>query len=1077
MTIQKITNFYFPVGHKVLSQDAYYRALSEASSGFYPVGEKGIWHGGIHIDDGVLKSVDGGDNAISCIANGEVIAYRVNDVYPNVTYDPNSADFPILKAMLDYICYFSTGFTLVRHYFEMPSLLNDKVKPPSITLYSLYMHQLDWYGYTEMIEKKEYPTFWHLVYGEVSNDASDIIKGTVIRKNGAKTTELGLLLKDSQIKVGDQIDKTNWYQLTEIVSGGFFDVSGTFHRDLKSISGYVFGPEIGITSRVKHDPKNIYTITKENNNKLDNGVSVTGIAVHDDTDKRKIITYLSKKAIFELDGQENGYAKIVKIKGAYVPNSLIEANGTSTKPHKGWVNISNLTKMESKPKSLDSIVVLEKPIPIKGGDFIGYLGHNTSRDNKNLHAKNISIATIKRPANSILPVQGHFELFTGDDLPAFIEKTRSLAGELPASEKRLILVDKGAQLIQEKNSDDTLLFKQHVSVVNYNRQSYYQQVNVEYYLVLNGKYFDRKNVIKPEGTVIEGYSRYQYKLTQENKAELIKEYQFIYSKLTLADIPDKVELTTYNDEKASQTTDNLAHGDVGIFFTRVTNPLCWVKTSDISHIYDKGDIHFQSIPCWTTFPLSLTSLPKPDSDNTVNFPRTISLSSLETEYKIAIDDENYYWAYISAINENYVPIEGWVNTSQNKKGHLQPHISTASAWEWVGFSTVEETAKQADSVKKLQLNRKVALDLADYTEAMSALNRVLTKTQPNEALPPFNDQQLKTGLREPWIAEQIGRLAIKYESEWYADESLSKWNELDDFYKKEFDELCEAKKNELTAKGIREQSKQKHTLDFMESEYNQRINEWQKEKQQRIKPSLWWSELVTLQSAHKATAGHPVLSQLPVDGNIWHVHPVGMMAFNKSIPTKVCPIDPKYRSHFVLHCTAGNMSEQAILNGVYKNGHKLQSKAHKYIMPDGKVIEIWPFTKRDVWATKAESRNNLKGRMVHVEINYGRPSVPSEAQYQTLAQLYIEASIIEGYWLIIVPHLEIDRGIADGHSDPTDFDYNKFYDILRNNSVPIDIIPHFEHERYWEDEKCKINYLIYKNVWPPILSGNPYRKK
>ncbi|WP_141670772.1 hypothetical protein, partial [Gilliamella sp. Choc3-5] len=83
MTIKKITDFNFPVGEKQLSQDAYYKALSEANSGFYPFGANGIWHGGIHIDKKVLKEIKE-EAKLRCMADGEVIAYRVNDVYPKI---------------------------------------------------------------------------------------------------------------------------------------------------------------------------------------------------------------------------------------------------------------------------------------------------------------------------------------------------------------------------------------------------------------------------------------------------------------------------------------------------------------------------------------------------------------------------------------------------------------------------------------------------------------------------------------------------------------------------------------------------------------------------------------------------------------------------------------------------------------------------------------------------------------------------------------------------------------------------------------------------------------------------------
>ena len=113
--------------------------------------------------------------------------------------------------------------------------------------------------------------------------------------------------------------------------------------------------------------------------------------------------------------------------------------------------------------------------------------------------------------------------------------------------------------------------------------------------------------------------------------------------------------------------------------------------------------------------------------------------------------------------------------------------------------------------------------------------------------------------------------------------------------------------------------------------------------------------------------------------------------------------------------------------------------------------------------------------MFHVELNYGAPSVPTKAQYDKLADLYIEASDIEGCWPIIVPHIEVDRGIDDGHSDPTDFDYTYFYSVLKTKGVPIDEISKFDHDRYWGKEIFKVPWRTDKTNWPPILKGNPHQ--
>ncbi|TEA26294.1 hypothetical protein [Candidatus Schmidhempelia bombi] len=55
---------------------------------------------------------------------------------------------------------------------------------------------------------------------------------------------------------------------------------------------------------------------------------------------------------------------------------------------------------------------------------------------------------MKRASESQLPQLAHIELFTCDDLPAFINQSQALADRLPDNEKTVILVEKQAQLIQ-----------------------------------------------------------------------------------------------------------------------------------------------------------------------------------------------------------------------------------------------------------------------------------------------------------------------------------------------------------------------------------------------------------------------------------------------------------------------------------------------------------------------------------------------------------------------------------------------------------------------------------------------------
>ena len=148
-----------------------------------------------------------------------------------------------------------------------------------------------------------------------------------------------------------------------------------------------------------------------------------------------------------------------------------------------------------------------------------------------------------------------------------------------------------------------------------------------------------------------------------------------------------------------------------------------------------------------------------------------------------------------------------------------------------------------------------------------------------------------------------------------------------------------------------------------------------------------------------------------------------------------------------------------------------RSKAHVYIMKDGSSIINWPLTERNVWATKMEQKKpETKGLMIHVELNYEAGGSPSEEQYDKLADLYLEAVKQFGS-LVIVPHSEVDRGIADGHSDPENFDFEKLYKLIKDKGFDADSVEKIDPIRY------KVpNQADQESVWPPGLKGRPKRK-
>ena len=1041
MSMKKTTKFIFPVGDEELNQDTYYRALSEANNGFYPFGENGLWHGGIHLDKKVLNKL-GNDEQLHCMANGEVIAYRINDVYPKITY-PDENVPTALRGSLKNVAYFSTGFTLVRHLLQMPKTTDAKAEQPAITLYSLYMHQLDWYGYQEKIKdeqtKVQHPHYWQLGSGKVDENKADTVFGSVIRENGSKTKAVGLLLKGSKIRLGEKhATKAGWYKIVSI-SEGTLVTSTEFKQQLDTITGYVWHKDLSpLPTGNTADANQDYEVVKEDNNTVGkSNVKVKGIAVYETADDKQKLTYLPLTATFELDGQENGYAKIRKIKDCHVPN-LLKENDSEDAAHKGYVKVTSLTSFTFKPEKFNDIVVLKSPIAISSGDFIGYIGHNQQQTDHFNEPAQSSIATIKRPSDTKLPPLSHVELFTCEDLSAFITKTRALADNLPESEKNLILVEKGARLIQASKADGNLNSGLGIKFTS-DKDSYYVKINLEY--TLNSWEYYSENNLKSQ-TIFNNNPKKiadrqsdetkEIILTHYHKQQLENRYNKTYPQLTMSDIPDKVELVEVDHNSSS----------VKIRFC-VNTKHYWIASKDVSHLFGQDGTLNTAIPYWKNFPLSLDKLPPATKDNTVHFPRTVSLDSLSNENLITIEDESTdsIWVKVTAGNEERRSITGWVNIKKD----AQEHVKRISPWHWQGFETVIEKATVGEFYTKINDNRAETLDIKEYTDSMKALHKILIESllysvQRKKGLPPFTVEFLKDGLRNSWIAEMIGHLIIKYESEWYADEALTKWNEIDDLLEEEKQKQKNLIEKQLDENNITMPYKRDHALSMVDDVHEKTKSIWQLEKEQRIKPSLWWREVAqsqATQSSNNQTPQTPALSNLSADGKAWFIHPVSVMGrfispgivtyhiyhdgkIEKHIPLEISKgyeqkykyvyHDEKNNEHEICICDWHTTKEKA--NGVvisapnrkdpniieYKENLKEGNTQKRVKFKNGDIAEYGKHPKKGlIWRRYKALNKSVEIVRMPDEINYSKGNVKVRYSFSNTKRRYTGPSALAGF--------------------------------------------------------------------------------
>ena len=177
--------------------------------------------------------------------------------------------------------------------------------------------------------------------------------------------------------------------------------------------------------------------------------------------------------------------------------------------------------------------------------------------------------------------------------------------------------------------------------------------------------------------------------------------------------------------------------------------------------------------------------------------------------------------------------------------------------------------------------------------------------------------------------------------------------------------------------------------------------------------------------------------------------------------------------YFILHSSSGVSSKKTI------EGWNAEGKGHAYILQNGEIVKKKNFNEL-AWATKTEKKTNsyyqaaARGACIHIELVYTDSGNPNDEQYGMLAKIYYNIYKKNNRKLIIVPHREFDRGIPDGHDDPKNFDFNKFYKILLDE-YKLSITHGIEgitQERYSKPNQSDNVYHF-----PPILSGRIERKQ
>lgn len=425
---------FAPTSGNAADPQTWLKALASSDGGFYPLGANGMFHGGIHFDagtGGVLKQGDG----VKVIADGEVVAYRLDSTYLELNYPTTPPRYAL----------YSTSFVLVRHKLVLPpepakqgtsgtsqttpaspasgasstGTTNSQAYQPPVDdvleFYSLYMHQLDRAGYKA---------------AEAGSGQSASPIHSLPFWQGDKHYRVGSKANDRQ-KQPPQLNTPFRFDLD---SSGYGSPALGDGAQLGGVSAGLSPVSLDTLATTPDETLRYALPSSGTLGNADTPQSAQGVRILDHANGT-VIGLLPQGGELSISGNATtGWAQIATIISG-TPVAAVAGGTPDPRATTGWVNLDELDAIVD-PKPLDTVVVLDKPYPVKAGDVVGYLGEYQNSTQSQLLPP--------QPARALL----HVEVFTGAQIKDFINKSQARAAKLPDSGKTMLVIQQGAQLVK-----------------------------------------------------------------------------------------------------------------------------------------------------------------------------------------------------------------------------------------------------------------------------------------------------------------------------------------------------------------------------------------------------------------------------------------------------------------------------------------------------------------------------------------------------------------------------------------------------------------------------------------------------
>ncbi|HIB8334376.1 TPA: hypothetical protein ACWX3D_002863 [Klebsiella variicola] len=181
-------------GSEFNNQEEILSHVGGGSTGQYMIGRSGMWHGGIHITEATtpwcalsgkspLEALDfpvafKGEQAIRCMADGEIVAYRVCKDYLTLGWESGPLSF-------------SGSFVLVKHFIQP-----GEKESSGLHFYTLYMHLAPYSAYSVNPAEKK----WTVQDALTAYDPEWVMTASTNNKSTSESCRKGTIPKGSIVE-------------------------------------------------------------------------------------------------------------------------------------------------------------------------------------------------------------------------------------------------------------------------------------------------------------------------------------------------------------------------------------------------------------------------------------------------------------------------------------------------------------------------------------------------------------------------------------------------------------------------------------------------------------------------------------------------------------------------------------------------------------------------------------------------------------------------------------------------------------------------------------------------------------